>query len=72
MKYILDSNVALKWVLPEPDADKAVQVRDDLRRGILELLSPDIFPIEVATRLRGPNVAESFDQQKAGPSSSTC
>ncbi len=48
MKYVLDSNVALKWVLPEPDADKAVQVRDDLRRGILELLSPDIFPIEVA------------------------
>jgi predicted nucleic acid-binding protein len=48
MKYVLDSNVALKWVLPEPDADKAVQVREDFRRGITELLSPDVFPIEVA------------------------
>src|SRR5262249_42301802 len=41
----------LKWVLPEPDADKAVQVRDDFRRGITELLSPDIFPVEVAHAL---------------------
>jgi predicted nucleic acid-binding protein len=51
MKYVLDSKVALKWVLPEPDADKAVQVRDDFRRGITELLSPDIFPVEVAHAL---------------------
>src|SRR5262245_24053668 len=51
MKYILDSNVALKWVLPEPDAAKAVQVRDEFRRGIHELLSPDVFPIEVAHSL---------------------
>ncbi len=51
MKYVLDSNVALKWVLPEPEADKAVQVRDDFRRGITELLSPDVFPVEVAHAL---------------------
>jgi predicted nucleic acid-binding protein len=51
MKYVLDSNVALKWVLPEPDADKAIRVRDDYRRGITELLSPDIFPVEIAHAL---------------------
>lgn len=51
MKYVLDSNVALKWVLPEPDADKAVQVREDFRRGFTEFLSPDIFPVEVAHAL---------------------
>ncbi len=28
MKYVLDSCVALKWVLAEPDSLKAVQVRD--------------------------------------------
>jgi predicted nucleic acid-binding protein len=51
MKYVLDSNVALKWVLPEPDADKAVEVREDFRQGVTELLSPDIFPVEVAHAL---------------------
>jgi hypothetical protein len=45
MKYVLDSCVALKWVLAEPDSDKAVQVRDDYNRGIHELLAPDILPI---------------------------
>lgn len=29
MKRVLDASVALKWVLPEPLADKARQVRDD-------------------------------------------
>jgi hypothetical protein len=26
MKYVLDANVALKWVLPEPDSPKAKQL----------------------------------------------
>jgi predicted nucleic acid-binding protein len=47
MKYVIDSNVALKWVLPEPDADKAIQLRDEFRSAIHELLAPDIFPVEV-------------------------
>jgi hypothetical protein len=29
MKYVLDSCVAIRWVLSEPDSDKALQVRDD-------------------------------------------
>jgi predicted nucleic acid-binding protein len=51
MKYVLDSCVALKWVLAEPDSDKAIQVRDDDNRGIHELLAPDIFVVEVAHAL---------------------
>jgi predicted nucleic acid-binding protein len=51
MKYVLDSNVALKWVLPEPDAAKAIKIRDELVQGIHELLAPDVFPIEVAHSL---------------------
>lgn len=43
-KFILDSNVALKWALPEQDSDKAVAVRD----GGHTLLAPDVFPHEVA------------------------
>jgi predicted nucleic acid-binding protein len=51
MKYVLDSNVALKWVLAETDSDKALLLRDDFRNGIHELLSPDFFPAEVGHAL---------------------
>ena len=47
MRYVLDSNVALKWVLPEVDDAKAIRIRDEFGQGIHELLSPDVFPIEV-------------------------
>jgi predicted nucleic acid-binding protein len=51
MKYVLDSNVALKWVLSEPDDAKAIRIRDEFIQGIHELLAPDIFPIEIAHSL---------------------
>ncbi|MBW3596175.1 MAG: type II toxin-antitoxin system VapC family toxin [Planctomycetes bacterium] len=46
MKYVLDSSVALKWVLPEAGAAKAIQLRDEYHNGVHELIAPDIFPIE--------------------------
>jgi predicted nucleic acid-binding protein len=49
--YVLDSNVALKWVLPEEDSAKALQLRDEARQRIHELLAPDVFPIEVGHAL---------------------
>jgi predicted nucleic acid-binding protein len=51
MKYAPDASVALKWVLPEPLADKARQLRDDYQNRIHELIAPDIFPVEVANAL---------------------
>jgi predicted nucleic acid-binding protein len=51
MKYVLDSCVAIKWVLPEPDTSKAVRIRTEFRRGLHELLSPSIYPVEVAHAL---------------------
>jgi hypothetical protein len=51
MKYVLDSSVALKWALTEPDSAKAVQLRDNYRNGIHELVAPDVFPIETAHAL---------------------
>lgn len=51
MKYVLDSNVALKWVLRESDSDKARQLRVDYQQQTQELLAPDVFPIEAAHAL---------------------
>jgi predicted nucleic acid-binding protein len=51
MRYVLDSSVALKWVLPEPDSPTAVALRDNFRMAAVELLSPEVFPIEVAHAL---------------------
>jgi predicted nucleic acid-binding protein len=51
MKYVLDSNIALKWVLPEPDSDKAKKLRADFRQGTHELLAPEVFQVEIAHAL---------------------
>ena len=47
MRYVLDSSVALKWVLPEPDSPKAIRLRDDFHHAVHELIAPDVFPIAV-------------------------
>jgi predicted nucleic acid-binding protein len=51
MKYVLDSNVGSKWLVPEIDTDKALRIRDGFRTGIHELIAPDVFPIEVTHSL---------------------
>jgi predicted nucleic acid-binding protein len=51
MKYVLDSNIALKWVLAAPDSAKAKQLRDECQHGIHALVSPDVFEVEVAHAL---------------------
>jgi predicted nucleic acid-binding protein len=51
MKYALDASVGLKWVLVEPDADKARRLRDDFQNQIHELIAPDSFPLECAHAL---------------------
>ena len=51
MKRVLDSCVALKWVLPKADSDKARRLRADFRNALVELLAPDVFPAEVGHSL---------------------
>ena len=51
MKYVLDVNVALKWVLNEVDSPKARRLRDDWRAQVRELIAPDVFPFEAAHAL---------------------
>lgn len=48
MRAVLDASVVLKWALPEADTPKAVRLRNEARRGLHELLAPDIFPVEIA------------------------
>jgi predicted nucleic acid-binding protein len=47
MKYVLDSSVGFKWLVTEPLSDKAELLRQDYQNGTNELLSPDVFPVEV-------------------------
>ena len=49
MKYVLDASVALKWVLDEPDVDRALFLRKEYEvLEQTELIAPDIFPVEIA------------------------
>jgi predicted nucleic acid-binding protein len=65
MKYVLDSSVALKWVLPEADSAKAIRLRDEYKNGVHQLPAPDIFTPEIANALAS---AERQGRIKAGES----
>jgi hypothetical protein len=52
MRYVLDSRVALKWVLPEADSAKAIRLRNEYINGLHELLSA-VAPTTESIRL-GP------------------
>jgi predicted nucleic acid-binding protein len=51
MKYVLDASVAIKWVIVEPDSNKATRLREDYRNAIHELIAPESFTIECAYSL---------------------
>lgn len=55
MKYVLDSGVALRWVLPGPHAAKALQLRMDFQNQIHELLAPEVFIGERPTASSKPS-----------------
>jgi predicted nucleic acid-binding protein len=51
MKYVLDSSVSVKWVVPEAESAKAERLRDEFAAGVHELLAPDVFTAELAHAL---------------------
>ena len=51
MKYVLDSSVAFKWLVPEVDTPKALRLRDQFTKALLELIAPDFFPVETTHAL---------------------
>lgn len=48
MNYVLDSSVGFKTLIAEIGSAKAQQLADEYRKGIHDLLAPDVFPVEVA------------------------
>ncbi len=66
MKYILDSSVAVKWVIKEIFTDKALLLRDDFKNKIHELFSLDIFPIEVSHALTKAERQKRITQPQGG------
>jgi hypothetical protein len=48
MKCVLDSGVAVKWFLSEPDSARVIQLRDSFDQQVHKLLAPDVFPGEIA------------------------
>ena len=65
MKYVLDSNVALKWVLPEVCSAKALRVLDEYTQSIHQLVAPQDILSEVANGLA---TAERQGRLKPGES----
>jgi len=63
MKYVVDSSIALKVVLPEVDSGKAVRLLEDYLNAVHALIAPDFFTSEVAN---GLVAAERLKRIKAG------
>jgi predicted nucleic acid-binding protein len=51
VKLVIDANIGLKAMLPEHDSAKAIQLRDDFRKGIHDLLAPDLYLLEAGNTL---------------------
>ena len=65
MKYVLDSSVGLKWVLPEIDSEKALRLLAGYANGVHQLLAPDIFPTEIANSLASAEKSGSIQPGEA-------
>lgn len=48
---VVDSSVAVKWLVPEPGSDRALALRDEIVRGRSRALAPDIIHAEVGNAL---------------------
>ena len=51
MKLVIDGNVGLCAMLPEAHSGKIKQLFEDFRKGIHELLAPDLYAVEVGNGL---------------------
>jgi hypothetical protein len=43
MKYVIDSSIGVKWVVPEVDSAKALRLCDDYRNGVIELRTASCY-----------------------------
>ena len=58
-RLVVDASVGLKWILPEPGADRARALLEAVARGRVQQLAPDLYLAEISnvlwkrSRLRG-------------------
>jgi predicted nucleic acid-binding protein len=52
VRYVLDCSVALKWFVPEPLSEQAVDVLHQHQSGVLSLVAPEIVLAEFGHGLR--------------------
>src|ERR1035437_6042748 len=45
--YVVDASVALKWYLPEPDAERAEALLEAAMAGTVALAAPELLLLEV-------------------------
>lgn len=50
-RLVVDCSVAAKWVLPEPDRDRAVRLLEQWESGKVTLIAPDLLLAEFASLL---------------------
>jgi predicted nucleic acid-binding protein len=51
VKLVIDASIGIKAILPEQDSAKALQLRDDFRKGIHQLFAPNLYFLEVGNVL---------------------
>lgn len=51
MSVVVDASVAAKWLVHEPDSDRARALLAAWQRGVLEGVAPSILPVEIAATL---------------------
>lgn len=51
MRLVIDCSVAFKWEVFETLSDRARLLRSEFDKGAIDLIAPDLFPIEIANSL---------------------
>jgi predicted nucleic acid-binding protein len=51
MNFVIDSSIALKWVIPEIDSDRALRLLVGYANAVHQLIAPDLFTVEIANAL---------------------
>jgi predicted nucleic acid-binding protein len=51
VKLVIDASIGVKTILPEHNSAKALQLRDDYRKGIHQLFAPDLYFLEIGNFL---------------------
>jgi predicted nucleic acid-binding protein len=48
---VIDTSVGFKALVTEADSPKAIHLIEDYRNGVVELIAPDFYPVEVTHSL---------------------